>query len=307
LDLKQLRCFIAAAQEMHFGRAAEQLHIAPPALSRAIRALEEEVGVPLLERTTRTVTLTKAGLAFLEDAQAILSRTEDAARNAREAASNNSQILRIGAIDSASASILPEAIHRLRQLSPQADIRLTEAMTAPQLQMLNSGRLDIALIRPPITQTEFKFERLRTEKLVVVMQHNHVLAERKILTMNDLRNEPLIIPAKRARPYAYDLVMAYFASNDTVPQIIQETTEKPAMLAMVAQGIGIALVPDWVASLKRPGICFKQLYDLTLQSTPAGALVGMTWRAQQKHGLRDQLIAELQKAAQTYDPSQYLL
>jgi DNA-binding transcriptional LysR family regulator len=307
LDLKQLRCFIAAAQEMHFGRAAEQLHIAPPALSRAIRALEEEVGVPLLERTTRTVTLTKAGLAFLEDAQAILSRTEDAARNAREAASNNSQILRIGAIDSASASILPEAIHKLRLLSPQADIRLIEAMTAPQLQMLNSGRLDIALIRPPMTQAEFKFESLRTEKLVVVMQHNHALANRKTLTMNDLRNQPLIIPAKRARPYAYDLVMAYFASNDTVPHIIQETTEKPAMLAMVAQGIGIALVPDWVAGLKRPGICFKQLHDLTLRSTPAGALVGMTWRSQQKHGLRDQLISELRKAARTYDPSEYIL
>jgi DNA-binding transcriptional LysR family regulator len=307
LDLRQLRCFIAVAQEMHFGRAAELLHMAPPALSRAVRTLEEEVGVQLLERTTRAVTLTKAGLGFLEHAQAILARTDEAARDARETAKSTRQILRIGAIDSASASLLPEAIRRLRLSHPTADIRLIETMTAQQLQMLNSGRLDLALIRPPVTRTEFSFEPLRTEKLVAVLPQNHWLAGKTGLTIKDLRNEPLIIPAKRARPYAYDLVMAYFGSHDTVPHIIQETTEKPALLAMVAAGIGIALVPDWVACLKRSGICFRGLHEMELDPVPPGAIVGMTWRIQQKHELRDILIKELRLAAKIYEPADFLL
>eukprot|EP01036_Dinobryon_divergens_P053822 gene53822-71927_t len=150
---------------MHFGRAAERLHIAPPALSRMVRALEEEIGTPLLQRTTRAVTLTRAGLGFLEDAQAILAKTDEAARAARETADGNRMTLRIGAIDSASASFLPQAIQNIRSGNPHVDIRLVEMMTAPQVQMLRTGRIDLALIRPPLTACEFPFEPLREEKL----------------------------------------------------------------------------------------------------------------------------------------------
>ncbi len=303
MDLRQLRCFIAVAEEMHFGRAAERLHIAPPALSRMVRTLEEEIGAPLLQRTTRAVTLTKAGLGFLEDAQAILARTEEAARNAREIADSNRMTLRVGAIDSASASILPQAIKLLRDANPTVDIRLTETMTAPQLQMLRTGRLDIALIRPPMTVTEFPFEALRQERLVAILPDTHPLASKSHLTMADLRDQPVIIPAKRARPYAYDLVMAYFASASCVPRIVQETTEKPAMLAMVSADIGIALVPDWVMSLSRPGICYRAITNVELDPQLPGAFVGMAWRPQQKHGLRDDMISALRIVAKTYDPS----
>jgi DNA-binding transcriptional LysR family regulator len=306
MDLRQLRCFIAVAEEMHFGRAAERLHIAPPALSRMVRTLEEEIGTPLLLRTTRAVTLTKAGLGFLEDAQAILARTDEAARNARDIADGSRMTLRIGAIDSASASILPQAIRRLRDANPAIDIRLTETMTAPQIQMLRTGRLDLALIRPPVTETGFPFEALRQEKLVAILPETHALAVQPHLTMDDLRELPIIIPAKRARPYAYDLVMAYFATARCVPRIVQETTEKPAMLAMVAAGIGIALVPDWVTSLTRPGICYRMIRNVTVDPALPGALVGMAWRPQQKHGLRDDMIHALRMAASSYDPAQFI-
>ncbi len=106
MDFRQLRSFVAVAEEMHFGRAAERLHVAPTALSRLVKALEDEIGVRLLTRTTRAVTLTRAGLGFLEDAKAILARTEEAARNAREVADGGGLTLRVGAIDAASASFL---------------------------------------------------------------------------------------------------------------------------------------------------------------------------------------------------------
>jgi DNA-binding transcriptional LysR family regulator len=303
LDLKQIRGFIAVAEAMHFGRAAETLHMAPTALSRLVKTLEDEIGVRLLNRTTRAVTLTRAGLGFLEDAKAIVIRTEEAARNAREIADGGGMTLRIGAIDAASASFLPEALTTLRKAHPKVDIRLTETMTAPQLQMLRTGRLDLALIRPPTTTTEFPFEVLRTEKLVALLPESHDLAGRASITITDIASDPVIIPAKRARPYAYDLVMAYFATAGLVPRILQETTEKPAMLAMVAAGMGVALVPDWVETLSRPGIRFVPVDGIRLDPSPAGAIVGMAWRGQQRHGVRDDLLKMLRQAATAFDPS----
>jgi DNA-binding transcriptional LysR family regulator len=303
LDLRQIKSYIAVAEEMHFGRAAERLHMAPTALSRLIRTLEEGIGVKLLNRTTRAVTLTRAGLTFLEDAKGILARTEDAARNAREAADGGGMTLRIGAIDAASASFLPEALNRLRENHPRVDIRLTEVMTGPQLQMLRTGRLDLALTRPPAQSGEFPFEVLREEKLFALLPADHRLARRHAVLMSDLADDPVIIPAKRARPYAYDLVMAYFASAGLVPRILQDTTEKPAILAMVASGMGVALVPDWVAGLSCPGVCFRPVAGVSLAPAPSGALVSMVWRSQQKHIMRDELMGFLRQAALTYDPS----
>jgi DNA-binding transcriptional LysR family regulator len=303
MDLKQLRAFIAVAEEMHFGRAAERLRMAPTALSRVVKTLEDEIGVLLLTRTTRAVTLTRAGLGFLEDAKGILSRTDEAARSAREIADGGGLTLRIGAIDSASASFLPAALNRLRAAHPTVDVRLSEAMTAPQLQMLRTGRLDLALIRPPLVDSEFPFEVLREERLIALLPERHPLAARATLGMSDLARDPVIIPAKRARPYAYDLVMAYFATAGLVPRILQETTEKPAMLAMVASGMGVALVPDWLETLSRPGICFRPLDDVRLPSVPAGAIVGMAWRGQQRHAIRDVFLGILRDAAGEFDPS----
>jgi DNA-binding transcriptional LysR family regulator len=303
VDLRQIRCFIAAAEEMHFGRAAERLHMAPTALSRLVKTLEDEIGVRLLNRTTRAVTLTRAGLGFLEDARAILARTEDAARSAREIADGGGLMLRIGAIDAASASFLPEALNALRAAHPLVDVRLTETMTAPQMQMLRTGRLDLALIRPPTTQCEFPFEVLREERLVALLPEGHPLAAAADVAITDLAACPVIIPAKRARPYAYDLAMAYFASAGLVPDILQETTEKPAMLAMVAAGMGVALVPDWVQTLSRPGIRFRPVRDVALKPTPAGAVIGMAWRSQQRHAMRDAFLGMVRRASSAFDPS----
>ncbi len=303
MDLKQLRGFIAVAEAMHFGRAAESLHMAPTALSRLVKALEDEIGVRLLNRTTRAVTLTRAGLGFLDDAKAILARTEDAARNARDIADGGGMTLRIGAIDAASASFLPNALKTLREAHPRVDIRLTEAMTAPQLQMLRAGRLDLALIRPPTTASEFPFEALREERLVALLPDRHPLAAGPAVGLAEIARHPIVIPAKRARPYAYDLVMAYFATLGIVPRVLQETTEKPAMLAMVAAGVGVALVPDWVQTLSRDGVCFRPIADVAPEPPPAGALVGMSWRPQQRHVVRDLFLDLIRREAAAFDRS----
>jgi DNA-binding transcriptional LysR family regulator len=287
MDLRQLKCFVAAAEELHFGRAAERLHMAPPALSRAVRMLEQELGAELFVRTTRAVTLTRPGLVFLEDAKAILARTGAAARAVREAAIGAEQRLRIGAIDSATGSFLGEGLAAFREQHPGTEVKLVEAMTAPQLQMLRTGRLDLCLVRPPLGETEFAFEPIMVERLVALIPARHPLAAAPSIRVDDLVNEPFVIPTKRARPYAYDLVMAHFETVGAVPRVVQEATDKPALLSCVAAGIGIALAPEWVSRFKVDGVTFKTLADVNLPSCPAGAVLGAAWRPHQKHPWRD--------------------
>lgn len=297
MDLRQLRGFVAVAEEMHFGRAAERLHIAQPALSRMLKSLEDEIGVRLLVRTTRAVTPTPAGLGFLADAKAILTRTQAAAMAARRTSQEGGATLRIGAIDSASASLLPFAMAALRRDLPGIDMRLTETMTAPQLQMLRAGRLDVALIRPPLTDNEFRFEPLWRERLTALLPAGHRLARAATVSPADLVEDRLVIPAKRARPYAYDLVMAWFEQASALPRAIQETTEKPAILAMVAAGHGVALVPEWVASLRHSGVVVVPLAGDGPDPAPEGAWLGASWRPEQKHQPRDRLLDELRRLA----------
>ena len=301
MDVRQLRCFIAVAEELHFGRAAERLGVAPPALSRQISALEDELGVALLTRTTRQVAMTRAGLIMLEEAKGILVKMEHASRAVREASLASGKVLRVGAIDAASSSFVPEALVTFRARFPGIEIKFVEAITTALIQMLETGKLDLALARPPRKPTDCAFEILRVERPVVVLNENHPLAAREHLTMLDLVGEPFVVPSKRLRPYAYDLVMAYFESVGAVPNVTIEATEKPAMMSAVAAGLGMALAPDWVSRLSFPGVTMRRLRGAMLDPPPPGALVGVFWRPQQKLPSRDDFLAILRESVTLLD------
>lgn len=301
MDVRQLRCFIAVAEELHFGRAAERLALAPPALSRQISALEDELGVSLLTRTTRQVAMTRAGLIMLEEAKGILVKMEHASRAVRGASLASGKVLRVGAIDAASSSFVPEALASFRQLYPGIEIKFVEAMTAALIQMLEAGKLDLALTRPPRKPTDCAFEVLRVERPIVVLNEAHPLAQREHLTMLDLVGEPFVVPSKRIRPFAYDLVMSYFESVGSVPNVTIEATEKPAMMSAVAAGLGMALAPDWVARLSFPGVTMRRLRGALLDPPPPGALVGIAWRPHQKLDARDDFLAILRERVTLMD------
>jgi DNA-binding transcriptional LysR family regulator len=301
MELRQLRCFVTVAEELHFGHAAERLGIAPPALSRQVRALEQEIGVPLLTRTTREVALTRAGLVLLEEAKIIIARIERSVRLARDASTNSGRTLRIGAIDAASASFLPAILVAFRAANPTIDVKFVEAMTAPLMQMLDSGKLDLCLIRPPKRPSDCAFETLRVERPLVVLPTSHPLASAPFIAMEDLRDEPFIIPSKRGRPYAHDLVMTYFESIGAMPQVTIEATEKPAMMSAVAAGLGIALAPDWVARLSFPGVTVRRLKGMLLDPPPPGAQLGVAWRPAQRLATRDAFLALLRERVTLLD------
>jgi DNA-binding transcriptional LysR family regulator len=149
MELEQMRCFAAVAEELHFGRAARRLEMLPAALGRRIRQLEEDLGVCLLLRTTRSVALTPDGVALLEGAQDILGRTDALARGIRERARRPGFTLKLGAIDTAAAGFVPDLLHDFRKRRPDVTVQLAEEKTIRLLPRLLSGRLDLALIRPP--------------------------------------------------------------------------------------------------------------------------------------------------------------
>jgi DNA-binding transcriptional LysR family regulator len=301
MELRQLVAFVAVAEELHFARAADRLGMAAPSLSRQIKALEQELAVTLLMRTTRRVALTRAGFTMLEEAKSIIARLDSAVLAVQGSQTATGQSLRIGAIDSASAGFLSEIVARFRTEHPNIDIQFNEAMTEPLLHMLESGKLDLCLIRPPRRVTDCDFTVLRAELPLVILPTDHPLATKTSVTMDDLIDEPIIIPARRSRPYAYDLVMAYFESVGAVPKISFEATEKPAMMAAVQAGLGVALVPDWVARLSFPGVIMRKVTGGAQQLTHPGTLVGVAWRPQQRSAARDDFLALLRDGVSMFD------
>jgi DNA-binding transcriptional LysR family regulator len=303
MDVRQLRCFIAVAEELHFGKAAERLGLAPPALSRIIRTLEDELGAALLTRTTRQVSLTRAGLALLEESRQITARLDRTMRTVRDAAASTSRTLRVGAIDAASASFLPDVVVRFRAAHPDIDVKFVEAMTGPLVQMLDTGRLDLCLTRPPKRSSDTAFEVLRVERPMVLMPENHRLAGRPSVTIADLVDEPVVMPSKRSRPYAHDLVLGYFEQLGASPKVSIEATEKPAVMSCVAAGLGVALAPDWLSRFTFPGVVLKRLSGAMFDPPPAGAILGVAWRPHQRLASRDAFLAILRESVTLMDDS----
>lgn len=293
MDLKQLRCFIAVAEELHFGRAAERLHMASPSLSRQIALLEAELDVRLFSRTTRTVTMTRAGAAFVDEAKEILNRTRQAASSVQEVARNEGNLLRIGALDTAAAGLLPDIFVGFRKQFPETRIQLVEATTSRQLQGLVTGKLDLGFLRPPVNEPDLQWEYLLQEKLLVAISPSHPLAAKDQIDLQSLLKEALILPAKHARPCTYNLVMRYFDGVGVQPNVVQEATEKQTIISMVAAGMGLALVPEWVSKLQMAGVVYRPLNYVLADPPPPEALLGICWRRHQKLEVRDRFLAYL--------------
>jgi len=277
VELKQLRCFLAVAEELHFGRAAARLNMLPTALGRQVRLLEEELGTPLLRRTTRQVATTPAGAALAGEARAILEHAAMAARMVRGLAQAPGGPLRIGAIDSAAAGLLPDLLARFRAAHPEIDIRLVEAKSVEILPQLRSGRLDLGFIRPPpAAEPGLAFRWLLQEHPVAALPRRHPLASRRHLRLAELAELPLILPPRRTRPHSHDGVMRLFAGLGLSPRVAQEAEEKQTIVNLVAAGIGIAVLPEWAARMRVPGVVFRPVGLPEGVSLPEWGL-GVAW------------------------------
>lgn len=260
MDLHQLRCFVTVAEELHFGRAAHRLQMLPAALGRHVRLLEDSVGTALLARTTRTVALTPDGADLLEDAKDLLARADTLATRFRAGSRQKALRLRLGAIDTAAAGLVPLLLQDFRTAHPDIIVEIVEEKTIRLLPRLLSGRLDLALVRPPLhLSRQIEVLPLFHESVVVAVQSGHRLARRKSVTIQALADEPLIVPDRRSRPHSHDLTAKLFAHAGMRPAIAQVAGEKQTIVSLVAAGVGVALVPRWTSRMSISGVRYIKL------------------------------------------------
>ncbi len=300
MDLHQLRCFAAVADELHFGRAAQRLEMLPAALGRYIKLLEEDLGTRLLARTTRRVALTEDGALLLGDARALLSQADDITTRFRARGRSQALNLRLGAIDSAAAGLLPNLLHDFRTRRADVTVSLQEDKTIRLLPRLLSGGIDLAFVRPPDRRDpRLEFYLLCHETAVVAVPEKHRLATRKKLSIEDLAGLPLIVPERRSRPHSHDLTMKLFAEAGHLANVAQFAEEKQTIVNLVAAELGIAIVPRWTSRMAAKGVRFitlKAVGHSEMKKLPLAAV----WVKGSRDPVRDEMIAMIRDRLADY-------
>ncbi|CCD99721.1 LysR family transcriptional regulator [Bradyrhizobium sp. STM 3809] len=301
MELHQLRCFVAAAEELHFGKAAQRLQMLPSALGRQIKLLEEDLATRLFARTTRAVALTEDGGALLRDARAILARVEAVETGFRtRARGGKAQKLRVGAIDSAAAGLLPQLLHDFRQSHPEIAVQLMEEKTIRLLPKILSGALDLAFVRPPErSDGRFEFRALLSESAVVALPQRHRLATRASVSLADIADQPLIVPDRRSRPHSHDLTVKLFAQAGVAPNVVQFADEKQTIVHLVAARLGIAIVPRWTSRLAVSGVRFVPL-RLKRGSTAGRLPLAAAWLRGSRDPAREAMLGVLEARLAKY-------
>lgn len=260
MELRHLRYFVAVAEELHFGKAAQRVGIAQPPFSQQIRALEREIGTSLLTRTKRSVQLTAAGTAFLTEARRTLAHAAQAIRAAQRASRGEIGRLAIGFVDSAVYGVFPRVLRHMRAKYPDLALVLLDMNSDEQLHALRANQLDVGLIRPPFADmTGLRLETITTEPLMVALPQDHRLARQSHIALAELANEPFIFVPRRFGSGYYDHLMAVCARGGFSPHVVQEAKAAQTMVSLVAGGLGVSLVPNSLINLQRRGVAYRPL------------------------------------------------
>src|SRR2546428_8132992 len=244
MEFHQLKYFVAVAEQRHFTKAARNLRIAQPSVSRAIRVLEEELGTPLFHRMKGNVALTSAGEVLLPWARRVLADVDGAALEVRELGDLRRGRLAVGATPSVPASLLPPARARFNAAFPGVELVLHEAGSRDLVRELEQGALDVALVILPLRHEVLETTPLLREELVVAVAPDHPLASRKTISVADLKGVPLVMFRD-----GYDLratTLAAFRRAGFEPTLALEGGEMDGVLRLAAAGLGVAVVPSLV-------------------------------------------------------------
>ena len=259
MELRQLRYFLVVADELHFARAAERLHLTQPPLTVAIRRLERELGVQLFTRTTRKVMLTPAGEAFRNRIQGAVAELDAAAGDVTSVAAGLSGRLSVGFVSSASYTTIPEAIRTFRELRPRVELVLSPLTSGEQIEQLLDGELDLGLVRDPGEIPGLSLERVSSEDLVAVLPEAHQLASRTEIRPEDLAGEPMILFPYRLMPGFVARVLRLFDEAGSSPHVIQQAIHQETVLGLVAAGLGLSVLPESVRRFQMPGVITRPI------------------------------------------------
>lgn len=265
MEFRHLRYFVAVAEELHFGRAAERLYIVQPALSKQVASLEEELGVRLLNRTKRRVRLTEAGRVFFEEARQILEKAEGAAEAARRAARGQIGRLAIGFIGPATYSILPGVLKAYRERYPDVELALHEWTTTEQIKRLHSGFIQVGFVRLPVDDGALILEPVVREPVMVVLPEDHAQVTRDEVPLSELANDPFILIPRHREPGLHDQYIILCHQAGFIPKVVQEANRIQTIVGLVASGMGVSFAPASTQNLQRPGVVYRPLKESSLK------------------------------------------
>jgi DNA-binding transcriptional LysR family regulator len=271
MEIRQLRYFLAVAEELHFSRAAARLHIAQPPLSQQIRRLEEDLEAKLFHRTNRSVRLTAAGEVLLREVQPLLANLDKAKMLARRASRGQTGRLSIAFIHSATYSVLPLAVRAFRETYPDVELSLQEMHITHQLEALSREEIQIGVLRPPVNDAAIVTETLQTEPLLVALPAGHALASKKTLSLKDLAHIPFVM-ARHNRAGFFEWIKGLCREAGFEPRVSQEATDMHTMVSLVSVGLGVALVPDMIKHTPVTNVVYRRL-----EENPTTQLA-MAWR-----------------------------
>ncbi|MBH8576357.1 LysR family transcriptional regulator [Nostocaceae cyanobacterium CENA369] len=273
MELRHLRYFVTLAEELHFGRAAERLHIAQPPLSQQIRQLEKELDFELFHRTKRNVQLTAAGQVFLGEVQQIFRQLQQAIEVGQQTSRGEVGKLIIGFVSSAGYNILPILLRNFRGSVPGVSLELHELTTDLQLEWLRQGRMDVGFLRPPVEDNIFSWEIIFQESLILALPETHSLANKSYICLRSLANEPFILFPRILAPGLYDLIISLCQQAGFSPTVTQEAIQMQTIVSLVAAEMGVAIVPASLQNLQRTGVVYK-----TVQESTPKVSIAMIWR-----------------------------
>lgn len=269
-ELRQLRYFVAVAEDRNLTRAAARLHIAQQSLSQQIRTLETQLGVALFERSTRGVGLTGAGAVLLREARPVLAQAERAVEAVRRAARGEQGELRVGFLASVANYMMPPLVRAFRERHPGVTLRTEDVTIAALAAALREGRLDAGVSRPPEVD-DLATEEILREPVAAVLPEGHPLADRDELTLADLADEPWVLTPRASWPPWHRKYDEDFARAGFRPRVVERGTSVQSLLALVAAGVGVTRLPLSARSLRDGGVSFVPL-------TGDVACVVVVWR-----------------------------
>jgi DNA-binding transcriptional LysR family regulator len=280
IDLRLWRQFLAVAEELHFGRAAQRLHITQPPLTQAIAQLEERLGVKLFDRTKRSVRLTAAGSALVPEARDLLARAAALPAHARAAAHGEIGRLRLAFVSTVGFGLLPQWIRGFRSQHPQVEFDLIEATGDVQVPMLERGDADAGFVihSPGFAPAGMQKLRVVRESLVLALPEQHPLARARSLPLEAVLQEPLVIFPRRIVPSLHDSVFGLYHAQGRTPRVVQEAIQMQTIVNLVAAGLGVAWVPDSVREFQRSGVAYRQVAGRSASRVP-GCETSLVWPA----------------------------
>lgn len=279
MELRHLRYFATVADTCHFGRAAERLHMAQPALSQAIRQLEDELGAALFTRTTRQVRLTPAGEFLRVEAQRMLDSVEESVQGVRRIAQGRLGLVRIAFTGTAAFTHLPRIARAVKRELPDVALEIHGDMLTPaQCEGLRDGSLDLGLLRPPAIGEGLSVRTIEVEPLVLAAPSDHRLATEPVVTMTDLRTEPFILYGSPGSA-VNEAVVRSCKQAGFVPHREHDAPGTAVLLALIAAGLGVALVPSSARAMPLAGVVFREVAD-------AGSVeLALAWREHRESAL----------------------